>query len=485
MDEETIRVALILNLDLHNLFEKNIGDNKGYLYAGASTIHSKFGEWKKQADFELLFSEGFTGTIDDLDKVCHLDDNPYNVKLSNVMNLPSQWNQAFKKPKGGTLVGKKWTLQVRINNSDRYTAVTVDTEEEALVQNDILLLKHCLEHITVSPVLAQVYIFKYGLVRPSHYIDLGWYESIESLVSHSGDWVKDITKQNRKGKKYVKAGRFHLVNSYTVANQKAIELSIPMRPTDKCFEYRGRDGAVYQRLCNGDFYDAVVVPYLGAVGETGEEKYMDFIGKGKLHNLALQFAQPGCLENGSLKGFGCHGNRQVKGPDGKVDCRVRLLPDGTFDPLLMHPGSHGQNMSERDLNNPYGYAGLRSDNGGKSVYGQIKFKKFSYNIPTNADKIAVASTYAYLHDQRSHIEGLQKLNPLTKVIISNIVKKFPKAIHPRVVDRKAELEADPSILQKLAKIQTDKAAATKEKKRIREVDPDRIQKRPKASSSKN
>jgi hypothetical protein len=88
-------------------------------------------------------------------------------------------------------------------------------------------------------------------------------------------------------------------------------------------------------------------------------------------------------------------------------------------------------------------------------------------------------------DQRSHIEGLQKLNPLTKEIVSNIVKKFPKAIHPRVLARKAELEADPSILQKLAKIQTDKAAATKEKKRIREADPDRIQKKPKASSSKN
>ncbi len=80
------------------------------------------------------------------------------------------------------------------------------------------------------------------------------------------------------------------------------------------------------------------------------------------------------------------GNRQVKGPDGKVDCRTRLLPDGTFDPLLMHPGSHGQNMSERDLNNPYGYAGLRSHNGGKSVSGQIKFKNFAYSIPSNADK---------------------------------------------------------------------------------------------------
>jgi hypothetical protein len=153
----------------------------------------------------------------------------------------------------------------------------------------------------------------------------------------------------------------------------------------------------------------------------------------------------------------------------------------------MHPGSHSQNMSEIDLNNPNGYPGVNSDNGGKSFYSKIYFGKFRYRILTNPDKIAVASTYAYLHDQRSHIEGLQKLNPLTKEIISKIVKKFPKEIHPKVVARKAELEADRTILEKLAKIQTAKKAAKDSKKRIREADPDAMQKisKPKASSSKS
>ena len=175
----------------------------------------------------------------------------------------------------------------------------------------------------------------------------------------------------------------------------------------------------------------------------------------------------------------------MKGPDGKVDCRTSLLPDGTFDHLLMHPGTHAQNTSEVDRNNPYGYPGLKSGNGGKSVYGAINYGKFTYNVPTTPDRVKVASTYAYLQDKRSYFEGLQKKNPLTKEIVSNIVSAFPNVVHPRVLARRNELEADPTILQKLAKIQADKKEAKGNKKRIRDADPDAIQKRPKASSSKS
>lgn len=73
---------------------------------------------------------------------------------------------------------------------------------------------------------------------------------------------------------------------------------------------------------------------MGKVSETNG--YTGFIETGQLHNLALDFAQPGCLGNGDL--LGLHGNKQVRGIDGKVDCRVRLLSDGSFDHLLMHPG---------------------------------------------------------------------------------------------------------------------------------------------------
>ena len=100
-DEETIRVALLLNLSLHSLNETSWGA----LFAGRLAIHNAFGKWKTQVDFDRLFLEGFEGTIEDLNNVCHLDDNLKNVKLSNLMNLPSQWNLAFIKPKGGILNG--------------------------------------------------------------------------------------------------------------------------------------------------------------------------------------------------------------------------------------------------------------------------------------------------------------------------------------------------------------------------------------------
>jgi hypothetical protein len=263
-DDETIRVAEGYKLSLHNLYEENAGLNNGYLWASNSKIHIELGKWMKQAGLDLLVSEGFTGIIDDLNAVAHLDDNTFNVKLSNLMNLPSQWNKAFAKPKEAKRAGEKLYTQFRINGSDQYSTVVVETEEETLVQRDILLIKHCKEHITISPDLAQVYIFRYGLVRPAKYVALGWYNSIQSLLSHYGDWVKDNRGSSNKRTKYViKPGRFRIADpvEYTEASKQAITLSVPMDETFVSFEYCGRNGKVIQRLCNKDFYEAVVVPY--------------------------------------------------------------------------------------------------------------------------------------------------------------------------------------------------------------------------------
>jgi hypothetical protein len=79
--------------------------------------------------------------------------------------------------------------------------------------------------------------------------------------------------------------------------------------------------------------------------------------------------------------------------------------------------------------------------------------------------------------------GKKKLPDGTILTHYRIVNK--EKVHTRVLARKAELEADQSILQKLAQIQSAKIATKKEKKRIRDADPEGIRKRPKASSSKN
>jgi hypothetical protein len=75
----------------------------------------------------------------------------------------------------------------------------------------------------------------------------------------------------------VKPGRFHLVDSvedFTEVIKQAISKSSPMNDSFVCFEYQGGCGKVIQRLCNKDFFEAVVVPYVGSVGETGNSKYI-------------------------------------------------------------------------------------------------------------------------------------------------------------------------------------------------------------------
>lgn len=119
----------------------------------------------------------------------------------------------------------------------------------------------------------------------------------------------------------------------------------------------------------------------------------------------------------------------------------------------MHPGTRPKYL-RGDLNNPYGYPGLKSDKGGKnSVYGVINFGKLKYNIPTNADKVQVASTYAY---NEVTLKACRNSNQLQRRLFRRLSRNSPKAIHPRVVARKAEIEADPTILEKLAEIQSEK-----------------------------
>jgi hypothetical protein len=69
-------------------------------------------------------------------------------------------------------------------------------------------------------------------------VKLGWYESIESLLSHYEDWIK-AKRGTKKGTTFDKAGRFYIVDSvddYIQASRQAIRLSVPMDETFLCFE---------------------------------------------------------------------------------------------------------------------------------------------------------------------------------------------------------------------------------------------------------
>jgi len=71
-DEETIAAAVETNLAVHNMSENNVG-SKGYLFSGSELVHLVLGAYKKGRDFVELLADGFTGSIADLNAVCHLD----------------------------------------------------------------------------------------------------------------------------------------------------------------------------------------------------------------------------------------------------------------------------------------------------------------------------------------------------------------------------------------------------------------------------
>ena len=289
-DKPTMDLIKKLGINRSKLTVKN--SSGAYIHYGKDALHSVLGAALKQKHFDYLVKRGFTGSIDNLTDVSHLDDNALNNNTSNLLNLPSAWNQNLKKAKGANPKGKKFYQQVSIAESDRYNTVSVSDPDEALLQYDILKTKHSLDHVVLCPKLAQEIIFQYGLVRPRKFVNLGYYKSIKSLLSHQNDWTKDPTKQGRKGKIYVKKDRFRLLDLKDPDVTQAIHnaLNKPGNlPFDALihviFEYVGRK-VRHQRIVNRDFYENTVEPYTGRVGQD-KDGYLFFNSLGQLHNLAL------------------------------------------------------------------------------------------------------------------------------------------------------------------------------------------------------
>jgi hypothetical protein len=245
--------------------------SNGYLIVNGERLHRVLALTKIQKDFEEFVKEGFEGKIEDLYDVAHLDDDKWNCNISNLLNVPQAWNLNLKKVKDAKPIGKKWWCQLVIAGSKTYSTVTVPTKEEALVQYDILKVLHCLDNVKQSPLIAQRLIFQYGLVRPSKYVNLGWYESIATLVSHAGDWTKSKTI---RGVEKNKRQRFELVSLGDSSQPIKDSLNVPGNaPFDHeqhvIFAYIGKkklvDGSVlrHERIVNKDFYENVVLSYEG------------------------------------------------------------------------------------------------------------------------------------------------------------------------------------------------------------------------------
>ncbi len=72
--------------------------------------HCVLGRSKLRADFDSFVADGFTGGIEDLNAVAHLDDDKWNCNIGNLMNMPEAWNYNLKKSQRGQAKGKEMAL---------------------------------------------------------------------------------------------------------------------------------------------------------------------------------------------------------------------------------------------------------------------------------------------------------------------------------------------------------------------------------------
>ena len=167
-------------------------DSSGYLVVRQSgqCLHLLLARSKLRDDFDRFVDQGFDGFIDDLDHVAHLDDDKFNCNLDNLLKVPQAWKRHLRKAAKPQLIGKKWVCRVSIAQSSPYYTVSVSDPEEALLQYDILKVTHCVDHVKLSPLIAQRLIFHHGLARPATFVDRGYYDSMDALLSHAGDWTK-------------------------------------------------------------------------------------------------------------------------------------------------------------------------------------------------------------------------------------------------------------------------------------------------------
>jgi hypothetical protein len=302
-DQDTMELIRSLKLDLTKLRVKR-NNAKGYLAHAGELLSCILGAALKNQHFDYLVSRGFTGTIEDLTAVCHLDDNSINNNVSNLLNLPSAWNHNLKKPKAAKVAKRsgeqKYYQQVVIGGSIPYNTVSTQDPNEALFQYDMLKVKHCLKHMLIKfpsseaecGDLARQVLFDHGLIRPEQFVRQGRYKDIPTLLYFYEYYESLRGSSNRKGKTHVKLDRFRLLNLNDPDVTQAIHdsLNVPGNlPFDRLlhvvFEYVGKK-VRHQRICNRDFYESVVKDYIGGVGQN-VEGYLMFNSLGMLHNLAL------------------------------------------------------------------------------------------------------------------------------------------------------------------------------------------------------
>ena len=288
----------------------------GYILIGRTGIHRLLTAPTRERDRAYWLQKGWNG--EGRFVVLHLDDNPHNFNIDNLVNAPQALNLMLKKSTGFQEKSGKWRASFTVKTGKQTSTVTLPSQAEALHAVDILKME-------LVPPWAREFVFKYGLNRPAPY--LKYYGSVETLLARSSLYKKQSRQMNKKRK--ISSNRVLTTLPFKNAPE-GLKLAVALSnyPFDSAKDllvyYKGAKGKEIYLLVERDFYQNVISKLEGV----GKGLNMD--GKGYLYigNHAISRMVLG-LEKGSFAKdalLGCH---KVPGLFGKLDNRKRVLKIGT------------------------------------------------------------------------------------------------------------------------------------------------------------
>jgi hypothetical protein len=151
----------------------------GYILNGRTGIHRLLTASTREQDRAYWLRKGWNG--EGRFVVVHLDDNPHNFNIENLVNAPQALNLMLKKSTGFQEKSGKWRASFTVGAGRQTNTTTVSTQAEALHAVDILKME-------LVPLWAREFVFKYGLNRTSQFAE--YYRSIETLLTRSSLYKK-------------------------------------------------------------------------------------------------------------------------------------------------------------------------------------------------------------------------------------------------------------------------------------------------------
>ncbi|KAJ3087410.1 hypothetical protein HK100_008372 [Physocladia obscura] len=307
IDSATMVAIRQIGLDTKRLRLSN--DVKGYLIVDKTRIHVELAKSRRQSDFEYFTKLGCDAPLSNY-VVAHLDDNPLNINLSNLKNVPAKVN-AWSRKSEGQVAQQAGGFYSAFRYEGRQVNTTKCTSiEEAMFKRDVLKVK-------LVPNYAKQFIFDYGLNRPAEYIHR--YQSLKSLIAYTHLKTIPLVESSEDVKAAIKASQVPFDSNL-----------------DVIVFYKGMHGSSTQFIVEKTCYETLLRDFTQSIRLTSG--YVR-IGNEQLHLMVLG-RKVGEKDKDGLEG--CHG------PGGKSDNRKRVL----------RLGSSGSNTADIKRKSKHGYTGV-------------------------------------------------------------------------------------------------------------------------------